>query len=158
MQFLVVNSRALIVMVTVCIFSCCKWVGAPQQKLCNVSSEDATQTIHDSSFSWRQPTYTQMCTKQRQASIAVRFSASFHFLLSENRVPSFLFTFSSPRQRSCFSVLMLPILFRDAAEFAVPWYIYFYTMCGTHILILFSTRTKHAVWSHKAQLTSLVHS
>ena len=30
-QFLVVGSRALIGMVTVCIFSCCKWVGAPQQ-------------------------------------------------------------------------------------------------------------------------------
>ena len=30
--------------------------------------------------------------------------------------------------------------------------------CGIHIVILFSTRTMHAVWTHKASLTSLVHS
>ena len=81
MQFLVLGSRALIGIVTDCAFSYCKWVGAPQHDLCNISSEDSTQIIHDSSFSWRQPTYTQMCTKQRQhMQFAFPLPSTSHFL------------------------------------------------------------------------------
>ena len=102
----------------------------------------------------------QMCSRKREhVQISLRLPSTSHSLKTVC-VPSC----SHIRLLAdvhVFCVLMMQILFRDAAEPAVPWCIYFYTVscppplveilyqqinwahCGTHILILFSTRTKH---------------